>query len=270
MTPQSSAGRALSYRSAYDEQLRTRPDPPAPGETIERAGPVIRRSGGPQGGFIGYPSLAGLDGAALDAFIQAQRDHFAGLGQAAEWKYHGHDLPADLPQRLTAAGFTAEDEETVMIGEIADLAGAPVLPPGVRLREVTSGADLERIRALEETVWHDDRAWLVTMLEQELAGHGDPLAVVLAEAGPEAVCAGWVRFHEGTDFATLWGGSTLPQWRGKGIYRAMVACRAGLAGARGFRLLEVDASADSRPILARLGLLPATTTTPYVWAPSPR
>ena len=91
--------------------------------------------------------------------------------------------------------------------------------------------------------------------------------MIVAEAGDEIVCAAWVRFQGGTEFATLWGGATLPAWRGRGIYRATVAYRANLAAQRGFRLVEVDASDDSRPILERLGFAAVTTTTPYVWSP---
>ena len=57
-------------------------------------------------------------------------------------------------------------------------------------------------------------------------------------------------------------------WRRRGIYRATVAHRANLAAARGLRYIEVDASDDSNPILQRLGFIPVTTTTPYVWRPS--
>ena len=88
------------------------------------------------------------------------------------------------------------------------------------------------------------------------------------EAGDVVVSAGWIRFPSGTDFATLWGGATLPAWRGRGIYRALVAHRAKLAAGRGRRYIEVDASDDSRPILERLGFVAVTTTTPYVWSPS--
>src|SRR5437868_6794294 len=49
--------------------------------------------------------------------------------------------------------------------------------------------------------------------------------------------------------------------------RATVAYRAALAGKRGFGLIEVDASANSLPILERLGFVAVTTTTPYVWSP---
>ena len=81
------------------------------------------------------------------------------------------------------------------------------------------------------------------------------------------VSAAWTVFHVGTDFAYLAGGSTLEAWRGRGIYRALVAVRAQRAAARGTRYLIVDASDDSAPILRRLGFRAVTTTTPYVWAP---
>ncbi|MGW5362427.1 hypothetical protein [Actinopolymorpha pittospori] len=94
----------------------------------------------------------------------------------------------------------------------------------------------------------------------------------MAETGlvdpPTMVSVAWLRVTEGTEFAGLWGGSTLVGWRGRGIYRALVARRAHLAVERGIRYLRVDASPDSAPILRRLGLLAVATTTPYVWNPS--
>jgi GNAT superfamily N-acetyltransferase len=100
-----------------------------------------------------------------------------------------------------------------------------------------------------------------------LALDPDALTVTVAEAGETVVCAAWIRFESGTEFGTLWGGATLPEWRRRGIYRATVTYRANLAAARGFRYLETDASDDSRPILERLGFVPVTTTTPYIWSP---
>lgn len=264
LTPQ-----ALEYRAAYDDQIRARLVPGA-----ERVGPLLRQEFPAGPGFIGYRDLGGLDGPALDALIAEQRDHFAALGRPVEWKHHGHDLPADLPRRLTAAGFVPDEPETVMAGPVDTLAGAPpVLPEGVRLREITSRADLDRLAEMEAAVWGEDRSWLADALESELAGPGDPCVIVVAEARspgapPEMVCAAWIRFHEGTDFASLWGGSTLAAWRGRGIYRAIVTHRAGLAARRGHRLLQVDASEDSRPVLNRLGLVAVTTTTPYLWQPA--
>jgi GNAT superfamily N-acetyltransferase len=91
--------------------------------------------------------------------------------------------------------------------------------------------------------------------------------MVVAVADGEPVCAARMEFCPGTGFAGLWGGGTLPAWRGKGIYRALVAHRAREAAAAGYQYLQVDASDLSRPILERLGFAVLSTTTPYLLTP---
>ena len=253
---------------AYDTQLRGRvPDRLPAGETVERDGPLVRFSGGPGQGFVLYRDLGGLEGAALDELIARQVRVFAERGERFEWKYHSHDLPADLPERLQRAGFVPEDMETIVVARVDSVAGEPSLPEGVSLRQVTSRADFERIGVLERAVWGEENDWLPDMLESEHAVDPDALTVTVAEADATIVCAAWIRYERGTEFATLWGGATLPEWRRRGIYRATVSYRAKLAKERDFRYLETDASDDSRPILERLGFVPLTTTTPYVWQP---
>ena len=240
--------------------------------SVERDGPLLRFLGlfglGNRG-FISYRDLAGLDGSDLDELIARQVRVFTERGERFEWKLHGHDQPPDLPHRLREVGFVPEDEETVVIARVDEVARRPLLPDGVSLREVTDRTDLDRIAAFERDAWEDedDQGWIADMLEAERTADPNGISIVVAEAGGAIVCAGWVRFVNGTDFATLWGGATLPAWRGRGIYRATVAHRAGVAARRGFRFLEVDASSDSRPILERLGFSAVTTTTPYVWSP---
>ncbi|WP_433317090.1 GNAT family N-acetyltransferase [Micromonospora chersina] len=258
-----------SLRDAYDTQIRPEiPDPLPAGVTVDRDGPLVRILGLDHRGFITYRTLDGLAGAELDALIARQVEFFRARGEGAEWKLNGHDEPADLGDRLRAAGFVPEDLETVVVGPVAALAAAvPVLPEGVRLREVTSREDLERIAAMEEAVWNEDRSHLVTGLAKEMEADPQSITIVVAEAGDTVVSAGWVRYLRNTGFATLWGGSTLPEWRRKGVYRALVAYRARLAEQRGKTLVQVDCSPDSRPILERLGLVAVTTTTPYVYTP---
>ena len=254
---------------AYDTQLRGRvPDRLPTGVHAERDGPLVRQSGHEHGGFVDYRDLGGLEGADVDRLIARQVRAFADRGERFEWKLHGHDRPRDLPQRLRAAGLLPEAVETVVIAPVATIAARPVLPEGLSLREVVDRADLDRIAAFEDAVWQEgDHGWLADSLEAERAVDPDVLRIVVVEAGSEIVSAAWVRLERGTDFATLWGGATLPAWRRRGIYRATVAHRATLAAERGARLLEVDASAESRPILERLGFTAVTTTTPYVWSP---
>jgi GNAT superfamily N-acetyltransferase len=253
---------------AYDVQLRGRvPDRLPSGVEVERDGPLIRWLGLKQGGFVEYRDLGGLEGAELDALIARQLRVFAARGERFEWKLHGHDRPRDLPQRLRRAGLSPEDVETVVIAPVAEIAGRPLLPEDLSLREVVDRADLDRIPTLVEEATGEDPGWLAQSLEAEQAVDPEALRIVVVQAGSEVVCAGWVRFEQGTDFATLWGGATLPAWRRRGIYRAIVAYRANLAAERGFQFISVDASANSRPILQRLGFVAVTTTTPYVWSP---
>ncbi|MFF0341803.1 GNAT family N-acetyltransferase [Kribbella sp. NPDC004875] len=266
MIPLDGSPEALALRSAYDEQIRSRPGS-ANGGRIERLGALIRKVGFEGDGFLQY--LGGLDGAELDQLIADQVEYFGKLGTRVEWKYYSHDLPADLPARLTAAGFVPDEEECLLIGDVAELASDVVLPEGIRLREITSRADLERMQAMEEEVWGHSHSWLPDALTAAIADD-DPATVVVAETDeddPKVVCGSWIRFHTGTDFASLWGGSTLPEWRGRGIYRAQVAYRRNLAVERGYKYLQVDASPDSRGILARLGLRPVSVTVPYIWKP---
>ncbi|MGW1838630.1 GNAT family N-acetyltransferase [Streptomyces sp. NPDC002067] len=252
--------------AAYDERMRGVPAELPRGVTLEQDGPVTRLTGQFRGFVSGPPDL-GVDGAALDALIARQCAVFAARGEAVEWKTRGHDRPADLPERLRAAGFVPEERETVLIGRARELAGDPALPEGVTLRQVTDDADMRRVAAMETAVWGDDHGWLADDLIARIAAAPDHIAVLVAEAAGEVVSAGWLVLRPGTGTAGLWGGSTLPAWRGRGLYRALVAARATLAVAHGVDLLQVDASADSAPVLRRLGLHAVTTTTPYVWTP---
>ncbi|MCP2259330.1 Acetyltransferase (GNAT) domain-containing protein [Streptoalloteichus tenebrarius] len=256
--------------AAYDTQLRAAETSHLPpGARAEVDGPVVRVVGQRPRGFVTGPPDLGVDGPALDALIARQRDFFAARGEAVEWKTRGHDRPADLPRRLVAAGFVAEQRETVLVGEAERLAEAPLSPPeGVTVREAVSASDMERIAETVSEVWAEDRSWLAAELTDRVVRNGDGrTVVVVAEAAGRVVSSARLEFEPGTDFAGLWGGSTLAAWRGRGIYRALVTYRARLAVARKTRYLQVDATEDSRPILERMGFVAVTTTTPYVWTP---
>ncbi|MFJ5922590.1 GNAT family N-acetyltransferase [Kitasatospora sp. NPDC092948] len=255
--------------AAYDEHLRGL-GAARDGEIQEADGPLLRKHGGFRGFLTSRTADLGLRGAELDDLIARQRDFFAARGESVEWKTRGHDLPVDLPERLTAAGFVAEEQETVLIGLAAELATPTPAPEGITLRRVTARTDMRRIAALQQEVWGEDWSFLIDDLTENAAADPEGFLVVVAEtdtATPEVVSAAWLTRSPGTEFAGLWGGSTLAAWRGRGIYRSLVAHRARWALEHGIRYLQVDASPDSAPILRRLGMHAVTTTTPYVWTP---
>jgi GNAT superfamily N-acetyltransferase len=244
-------------------------NPGRPGLIIERDGPVLRVAGQHRG-FVTAPRDLGVDGPELDALIARQRDYFALRGEAVEWKTRGHDLPATLTDRLRAAGFVPENQETVLIGVAAEMAGDPVVPDGTTLREVAADAGLRAVAAMESVIWGEDLSYMgEELIARRAFAPGDiTFFAVTDDTAGQMVSAAWIIFHPGTDFAYLAGGSTLEAWRGRGIYRALVAVRAQQAATRGTRYVMVDASDDSAPILRRLGFQAVTTTTPYVWTPS--
>jgi GNAT superfamily N-acetyltransferase len=263
---------AAAMLAAYDAQLRGHvPDLP-PGVQAERDGPLVRTVGWSHGGMVEYRDLGGLEGAALDELIARQAQIFAQRGESFEWKSHGHDLPADLPDRLRAAGFVAEPQETVVVAPTGAIAREPAPPPGVSLREVTDELGFHRVAAMEARIWGGEhRRGIAELLSARRAFDPLSLSVFAAEASGEVICAAWIRFRgPAVSFATLQGGATLPEWRSRGVYRALVSRRAVLAAERGCEFLHVDASDDSRPILERLGFVPIATTTPFRWSPPRR
>ena len=162
---------------------------------------------------------------------------------ACTWEVGTHATPADLVDRLLARGLV-DDSTPLAVGMV--LTEAPAAPPpDVEVRRATTPEDLlaaERIAAVafgmpepvtvpERTV--NDNPVYVALVD------GEPVARASASFSPDGV--------------TLFGGATLPEARGRGAYRALVAARWNDAVRRGTPALVTQASPMSRPILGRLG-----------------
>ena len=242
--------------AAFDDQIRRHPSGP-----VERDGHIVRTVS-PGGGWNGV-TWSDLRSADVDAVVAAQVARYAEAGCAFEWKLYSYDQPPDLPQRLAAAGLVAEPQESLMFAEVDDLAPGAALPDGVMLVPVTDVQGVDRLVRLHDEVFGGDH----TALGREVfAGLGGRVEAVLAVADGRVIAGGRVELNPGSDFAGLWGGGTVPDWRGRGVFRALVAHRAAIARERGYRWLQVDALPTSRPILERLGFVQLATTTPFVSA----
>ncbi len=241
----------------FDAQMREKAGEVTPEGVIRRVEP------GPKG-WAGV-LWSDLTEATADRAIAAQLqwlDAHGGEDREFEWKLYSHDRPADLADRLAAAGFVPEPPETLMVAEIAELPLDTPPPDGVRFETVTDAAGVDLVAEANAKAFDRDFAGY---RERLLGALGDPdLHMTVAMAGDRPVCGARIEFHPGTDFASLWGGGTVKEWRRRGIYRALVSHRARLAAERGFRYLQVDASDQSRPILERLGFAPLAVTTPYL------
>ncbi|XIE77374.1 hypothetical protein AB6O49_01865 [Streptomyces sp. SBR177] len=158
-----------------------------------------------------------------------------------------------------------DEPETVMVAEAAAVSAPVPLPEGVELREVTDEEGVRMVVEVHDRAFGGDSSHLGRRLLDQLAGAPGTVAAVLALAHGEPVSAARLELPPGSDFAGLYGGGTVVPWRGKGLYRALVAHRARVAAAHGRRWVQVDAADTSRPILARLGFAELTRTTPYAY-----
>jgi GNAT superfamily N-acetyltransferase len=253
----------------FDVQLRREAGPETPTTRVDRLDRVVRQVGAGAHEWCGI-IWSDLDEDSADAAIAEQLRWLRGpeaAGREFEWKTYSHDRPADLGERLRAAGFTPEPPETLMIaevGEVAALTRDAVLPEGVRLEQVTDAAGVDMAADVHEQAFGTSADRLRARMLDQITERAETVSIVLAMAGDLPLCAARMEFCPGTAFAGLWGGGTVEAWRGKGVYHALVAHRAAVAAAQGYRYLQVDASSQSRPILQRLGFAPLSVTTPYL------
>ncbi|HEV2797413.1 MAG TPA: hypothetical protein VGV65_07300 [Nocardioides sp.] len=92
---------------AYDDQLRTDAEMTGALDVV-RDGPLLWAVFD-HGGFVSYRDLAGIAGEELDGLIERTVAHYRDDTDvdSFEWKSRGHDLPADLGERLVAPGLVA-------------------------------------------------------------------------------------------------------------------------------------------------------------------
>jgi GNAT superfamily N-acetyltransferase len=247
--------------AVFDEQMRRHPadSPGVRVEVDERVTRMVASDG--SWSAVLWSALGESDAGEV---IAAEKARARG---SLEWKLYSHDRPADLPDLLKAAGFEPEPSETLLVAEIADL-DLPITPlTDVRTVVVDDPAGVATMLRVHDAVFGPGAVHpsVAEAVQTALDLRPRPIEAVVAWAGDEPVSAGRVEFHEGTDFASLWGGGTVPAWRGRGVFSALVAHRALLARDRGFRYLQVDALPTSRPILERMGFHPLAETTPWMY-----
>ncbi len=194
-----------------------------------------------------------LTAANADRVIREQMAYFAQRERPFEWKVFDYDTPSDLVDRLAAHGFDIDDEEAILVLDLADLAPELTRPIRHDVRRIARPEGIGDLSAVERIVWGRERPGLDARLTHDLLTYPDLISIYVAYVDDRPVAGAWVYFDPGSRFASLWGGSTLAEHRGKGIYTDLIAIRAQEALARGRRFLTVDASPMSRPILERRG-----------------
>lgn len=216
----------------------------------------------PEMSFVLYTDL---DETTADAAIDDQLAFFLGNRQPFEWKVFAHDRPADMVERLVARGLQAEGPDAIMVLDLNAVPETLLRPPAADVRRLTDPAQLADIVTVLEPVWGESFDWVHERLGKHMMTPG-LLSVYVAYVDAAPACAGWV-YYSPSQFASLWGGSTLEAYRGRGLYTALMAARVQEARERGRRYVTVDAGPMSKPILARHGFEVMTYATACEYKP---
>lgn len=209
----------------------------------------------PGANFILFSDLAGAD---VDAVIEQELAYFSSLGQPFEWKVYSHDQPADLKERLEAHGFVSDEPEAIMLLDLQQAPQTLFAPVSADIRSIHQRQELGDVILVLEEVWGHSFDWVWDRLGAHLEIPGY-LNVYVAYVDGIPASAAWIYFHAGSQFASLWGGSTRQAYRQQGLYSALLAARAQSARRSGVRFLTVDASPMSAPILAKHGFFQIAT-----------
>lgn len=226
---------------------------------------VVRRPGWSQritpsfarGGFNSV-DLAVLDPADADEIIAATIAEYDALGIRFRWTVGPDSAPHDLGERLRRRGL----KPTPVALMAADIADIPVHPaPDVDVEPLTQG----NLATYADTVaagWDADPAPLLAYERARLQGGDTRHPAYLARiAGTPVAAANTALFARS---AYLMGAVVLPTYRGRGVYRALIAARLRDVAAAGLRLVTTQALATtSAPILARLGFVTVAEIASY-------
>lgn len=250
--------------SLYDEQERKNSVHPL--YRREEIGHVVRHVSHDSSriSFIIYSDITAEN---ADQVIQEQIDWYNEevTGYGLEWKTFDHDVPPDLKRRLKAHGFEEDEVEALLLIDLQDPPPVYLQPVTADVRRMTEPVQMKEAAAIQEKVYGESFDWLERELRENITVQPDFWSVYIAYVDNVPACAAWTTFPQGSTFAGLWGGATLPEYRKMGLYTAVVATRAQEAIKRGYRFLTVDAGEMSRPILEKRGFQLLTHTTPFTW-----
>jgi hypothetical protein len=203
-----------------------------------------------------------LDERNADAVIRAQVAHYRALAAEVEWTVYAHDSPADLRQRLLLHGFHVGPREHVVVLDLREAPAWTRAPLQHRVERITTFDGVQAFRRVSEQVFDSAHERIARELLSALrAGSLEHLGYI-GFVGDMPASIGRLYTHPASPFAGLYGGGTLQRFRGRGLYRSMVAARAKDAAELGARYLRVDALPTSYPILERLGFIKVSEAWP--------
>ncbi|WP_245830950.1 GNAT family N-acetyltransferase [Sediminibacillus massiliensis] len=236
--------------SAFNERYRKVVEPP--GFTREETETVVRHiSLTEEKSFISYSNFNEDE---TERIIDSEIEYFSKSGKTFEWKVYDFDQPPELKSKLKNKGFMVEEPEALMILPLKSRAALTEgFVPKTNVTEIDDETGIGDLVRLENSIWKESHKQLGERLWRDKQTAPESLYIYGIYENNQLVSGSWIYFEPNTNFASLWGGSTLPEFRGRGFYSDLLRTRAIMAVDKGYSFLTVDASPMSRPILEKLG-----------------
>ena len=175
-------------------------------------------------------------------------------GRAFIWSVWPSDTPADLVDRLVAAGFGDDGTGPLMACSLADASGLDEpAPAGLEVREATSPGAIAEIGAfaLAEMEEEPGSARFQATLER-LATEANP-RLRLFGGWSEGRLVASSGLHTGSGVAGIYAVATSESYRGRGFGRALTAAAMAAGRHAGLSTTVLLASELGQPVYRRLG-----------------
>ena len=200
----------------------------------------------------------------LHDVIHREVDYFAPKQQPFTWKVYDHDLLPTLKDELASHGFQPDDDPAdVMVLDVRRSPAQLLEPIKADIRRINDVASLKDVIHVLDNVWGGHNTWVNDRLGQHLAVR-NYLSVYVAYVEDQPVSVAWTYFPYG-QFATLFAGSTIAEYRKQGLYTSLLATRVQEIRSRGYDYAVVETGSMSRPIVEKNGFQHLTSVYDYEW-----
>jgi len=244
----------------YDKDLRLHVMyPEARREITNDVVRFIRKAPG-----MNFVSFTFADEAKLKSVVNREVDYLAPMHQPFTWKVYEHDHLPNIRDTLLANGFIGDsDPAAVMVFDLNQAPSSSFEAAGVDVRRIADKNGLKDIIHVLDGVYggHNDWVYERMGLHLQIPGY---LSMYAAYVDGKPASVAWTYFP-GRHFATLFGGTTLTEYRARGLYTSLLRTRLKEIRERGYPFAVVEAGPMSRPIVAKHGFQHLTTVHDYEW-----
>ncbi len=213
---------------------------------------------------------ARLTDEAVSQGIQMAINYFAVVNRPFSWWVSPGDKPADLGERLVAAGLVRAETELAMAADLDQLRAAELSPDGLRVQRVRTEEQLQDFALIVAANWTPPDAEVLRFYERAapvLLAADVPLWLYIGCLSDIPVAASELTIGSGV--AGLYNICTLSAYRRRGFGTAMTLRPLLDAQTQGYRTAILQASEAGARIYARVGFEAFGQITEYKPVDSP-